>query len=227
MVNGQKTAILENVEKTKTEVAKSKYDVITKQCRAAISACYCDKENEIVNSGNVGNFYKYINSRLSCKGRIPSLQKPDGSMAVSDSEKAEVLQQQFKNVFTMDNGVSHVLNNVNPDMMSPRMLFKLRNILCVPLALVFGALFREGVLPELWLTSFVTPIFKKGTVSDPMNYRPISLTCIACRVMEKVIKAIIVKYLLDNKLINKAQHGFLCRRSTVTQLLECTNDWTL
>jgi len=34
-------------------------------------------------------------------------------------------------------------------------------------------------------------------------------------------------YLLRNKLISKHQHGFLARRSTCSQLLECCNDWSL
>ena len=64
-------------------------------------------------------------------------------------------------------------------------------------------------------------------MSDPANYRPISLTCIACRIMEKIVKDTVMSYLYDHKLINKAQHGFLAKHSTVSQLLECTNDWTL
>jgi len=36
-----------------------------------------------------------------------------------------------------------------------------------------------------------------------------------------------MSYLDQHKLINKAQHGFLAKHSTVSQLLECTNDWSL
>jgi len=61
----------------------------------------------------------------------------------------------------------------------------LKQAFSVPLALVFGALFRESVLPCQWLEAIISPIFKKGLTSDPNNYRPISLTCIACCVMEK------------------------------------------
>jgi len=45
--------------------------------------------------------------------------------------------------------------------------------------------------------------------------------------MEKIIRDAITKYLFEHKLINKAQHGFLVKRSTVTNLLECTQDWTV
>ena len=43
--------------------------------------------------------------------------------------------------------------------------------------------------------------------------------------MERCVKNSILKHLLDNNLINKQQHGFLPKRSTLTELLECLNDW--
>jgi len=34
-------------------------------------------------------------------------------------------------------------------------------------------------------------------------------------------------YFLNGNLISKHQHGFLSRFSTCSQLLECTEDWTM
>ena len=45
--------------------------------------------------------------------------------------------------------------------------------------------------------------------------------------MESVIKRQVLDYLLRRNLISKHQHGFLSNHSTCTQLIECTNDWTL
>ena len=187
----------------------------------------------------MGKFCKYINGRLACKGRIPTLSNQDGSYAVNDLDKAELLQAQFKSAFTTDDGkhpfmqrtvpsttnltsvtftpasVLKALKTIKcksapgPDSMSPCLLFNLRYTLCNNLSFLFTELFNEGVLPPVWLTSIVTPVFKKGLVSDPANYRPISLTCIACRVMEKIVKDTVMSYLYDHKLINKAQHGEL------------------
>ena len=69
--------------------------------------------------------------------------------------------------------------------------------------------------------------FKKGKSCDVGNYRPISLTSLCCKVMESVIKDDIVAYLFSKGLISRHQHGFLARRSTGTQLIDCLNDWTL
>ena len=34
----------------------------------------------------------------------------------------------------------------------------------------------------------ITPLYKKGKKSDPQNYRPISLTCLVCKITESIIK---------------------------------------
>ncbi|MCP4472979.1 MAG: reverse transcriptase family protein, partial [Gammaproteobacteria bacterium] len=43
---------------------------------------------------------------------------------------------------------------------------------------------------------------------------------------ERIIKSNIIKFLSDHSLIAPAQHGFLSKRSTITQLLQCFNNWT-
>ena len=83
-----------------------------------------------------------------------------------------------------------------------------------------------GVIPTIWKEAHVSAVFKKGSRSQPGNYRPISLTCIVCKVMERIITDSILLYLKSNSLITNAQHGFLARRSTCTQLLDTLNQWT-
>ena len=53
-----------------------------------------------------------------------------------------------------------------------------------------------------------------------------SLTSSCCRAMEQVINKDILNYLQANNLISPDQHGFLNMRSTCTNLIECTNDWS-
>ena len=88
--------------------------------------------------------------------------------------------------------------------------------------MIFSSSFEAGSLPSIWHSVIVTPVFKKGLSSDVNNYRPISLTCCFCKIMESIVKDQMLDYLLQNKLISKHQHGFLARRSTCKQLLECS-----
>ena len=65
-----------------------------------------------------------------------------------------------------------------------------------------------------------TPIFKKGDKSDPINYPPISLTCILCKVMEHIEASSLCKHLNSNNIFYDLQHDFRERRSCETQLVE-------
>ena len=49
-----------------------------------------------------------------------------------------------------------------------------------------------------------------------MNYRPVSLTSVICKLLERLIKDHLVNFLVQNKLINPYQHGFLKARSCLT-----------
>jgi len=73
----------------------------------------------------------------------------------------------------------------------------------------------------------VIPIYKSGPPDDVSNYRPIALTSISIKIMERVIANEVSGYFLQHGLISKQQRGFLTRRSTVTNLVETLNDWTL
>jgi len=44
--------------------------------------------------------------------------------------------------------------------------------------------------------------------------------------MERIMVAEMLQYCKQNELISKEQHGFLTKRSTTTNLLECLDDWS-
>ena len=84
---------------------------------------------------------------------------------------------------------------------------------------------QSGSVPLIWGSAVITLAFKKGSPSDPTNYRPIYLTCIACKLLECDIKVALLKHMLIHKLISPHQHGLFSRKSTTTQLLQCNLDW--
>ena len=102
----------------------------------------------------------------------------------------------------------------------PKVLKECADNLTIPLHMIIRQSLDEGTLPSIWKEANVTPIYKKGKKSDPLNYRPISLTSVPCKVMERLIRNKIVEHLEDNNLLSNHQHGFRSRRSCLTQLLE-------
>ena len=88
-----------------------------------------------------------------------------------------------------------------PDKIRARVSHDLATELSSPLAMVFSKCMDEGVVPEEWRWANVTPIYKKGSKGLPGNYRPVSLTCILCKVMESVIRDSIVEHLTSKSLL--------------------------
>jgi hypothetical protein len=82
-------------------------------------------------------------------------------------------------------------------------------------------------MPSAWKVANVTPLYKKGSKANPGNYRPISLTHVPCKIMESIITDNMMTMLADlNFDKHHQQHGFLRRRSTLTNLLESLESWT-
>jgi hypothetical protein len=71
----------------------------------------------------------------------------------------------------------------------------------------------------------ITQIKKKGEKELAKNCRPMSLTCILCKVIETIIREIITSHMRTNDLLSPKQFGFLNGRSTQLQLLITTEFW--
>ena len=76
-----------------------------------------------------------------------------------------------------------------------------------------------------WLKSNVIPIFKKGSKHSPSNYRPISLTSLVGKILERLILNRINIFLDRQKILHPSQHGFRQGHSCQTQLLESVHLW--
>ncbi|KAL5263730.1 hypothetical protein ACHWQZ_G008940 [Mnemiopsis leidyi] len=94
-----------------------------------------------------------------------------------------------------------------PDGVHPKLLKSLADDSSFVEAVV--KLFRKctdsGELPKIWKSASLTALFKNGSKTDPLNYRPVSLTCIMCKVYEKILRDEILEF-VDDK-INPHQHG--------------------
>ena len=113
------------------------------------------------------------------------------------------------------------------DGIHPKMLFELRKEISEPLSNIFNRSLEESVVPTEWKDAGVTPLFKKGKKSDVQNYRPVSLTCLVCKLLESIIKDVIMAHLVRYELIRDSQHGFTKGRSCLTNLLEFFEEVTL
>ena len=88
-----------------------------------------------------------------------------------------------------------------------------------PLAHVFILSLQEGIVPLAWKEANIIPLFKKGSRNKSVNYRPLSLTSVICKLLETIIRDHMMDFLIKHQLINPSQHGFLKAKSCLTNLL--------
>ena len=114
------------------------------------------------------------------------------------------------------------------DGIPPKLLMETVEQISIPLARVFNLSLKEGVVPFEWKEANIIPLFKKGSRNKSENYRPVSLTSVICKLLERLIKDHMVEFLVKHKLLNSSQHGFLKARSCLTNMLcflEETTKW--
>ena len=75
------------------------------------------------------------------------------------------------------------------------------------------------MLPRLWKDAIVVPLHKGGAKDVLVNYRPVSLTSIGCKLMERIIANYIRREIEKKQWLTKGQHGFRKGHSCETQLL--------
>ena len=179
--------------------------------------------------------------------------KDCNSMKFDDVDKANLLLKQFSSVFTREPDgeipriqkrtdikipnliievkmVLDALKNIKvnkscgPDNLHPRLLLELADIIALPVTILFNATLKDGSLPKDWKMAYITGVFKKGSKHLPENYRPISLTSILCKIMERFVRNKVIDHLMENGLLSKKQFGFVSGRSTLTQLLYYLDD---
>ena len=145
----------------------------------------------------------------------PALDGKYSRMTITTSGARETLEQIIKQ-----------LNKLNPDkcpgpdMIHPRILKDCRYELALPLYIIFRKSLDTGELPTTWKTAAVTPIFKSGSRTQAKNYRPISLTAVACKVLESLVRDKVQEHLDNSQVMSEHQHGFCAGKSCLTNLLE-------
>jgi len=185
---------------------------------------------------------------------IPPLNKPDGSVATSSREKAELLASLFSEKMRVHDPdrsspslplVTHSklssfviteaevrqhLNKVDvhkaigPDKVSPHTLHKCARQLAAPLASLFQTCLRYSKWPNIWKKANIVAVHKKSK-SDPNNYRPISLLSSVGKIFEKILANKLTHYFDKKHLLSTRQFGFRSQRSASDLLLHLTTVW--
>ena len=203
-------------------------------------------------SGNNKPFWKYVKSQKQETVGISAL-KSNGNMITDSLSKAKILNSQFKSVLTpqsgnpfpqlpgtqftkikplhiSENGVFMLLDRIDvskssgPDKLPGRLLQSIAKEITPVVHFIITQSLCTGELPTEWTQANVAPILKKDSKLQSVNYRPVSLTCITCKLFEHIICKHILAHLEDHKILTDLQHGFRSGRSCKTQLVTTFQD---
>ena len=176
------------------------------------------------------------------------LKQENGELCYDDLAMSEILNNHYAKVFTSEDQtlppspplsdcavmqnikftpemVIEVLKRIKnssspgPDEISQRVLKELMHEVSEPLSLLYNKSMQTCDIPKDWKLANVVPIYKSGPKGEPVNYRPISLTSVVVRVMERIVKGKMMQHMRVNRLIRPSQHGFLPKKSTSTNLV--------
>ena len=165
------------------------------------------------------------------------MKKRNGSgLAESDFEKADEFNGQFTDVFTKiehsqvsllsrkapfmkdivvsKDGVTKLLKGLNPskdlypDDLHPRVLKELASELGPVFAHFFQQSIDSGEIPKEWSLANICPLFKMADRSFACKYRPVSLTCVPCKLLDYIVCSNIMSHLDHHKLLSGRQHAF-------------------
>ena len=217
-----------------------------KEFKDASARCYSDYlcslvENFKSNPKRYWSFLKCFNR----KGSVSPVLHDGAQLVTDDSSRASLLNETFaskfcdpsvtvyprapdyhvpafSNVCVSQNKIHLILQSINaskacgPDNLSARIIHECAGELSVPLSKLCALSLRQGVFPKRWKQANIVPIFKKGDKKAPENYRSVSLLPLFGKVLEKVMYDDLLCHV--SPVLSEAQHGFLPRRSCVSNL---------
>ena len=114
---------------------------------------------------------------------------------------------------------------MGPDAIHPHILKELSFELSPVITHFFQQSIDNGIIPNDWKDANICPLFKKNDRTTPSNYRPVSLTCILCKLLEHIISSSLMTHFENNNIINVKQHAFRKDHSCETQLVNVIDDW--
>ena len=130
-------------------------------------------------------------------------------LPLHDVDPSVYISRTFMNSFMFRGIYSHevydeimCLKEDKSSMGIPRKCIKLAvNHIYDALMIVFNQSLLQGIFPENFKTSKVTPVDKGGEEVDPFNYRPISTLSALTQIFEKLVCKQLLNYLERHKIL--------------------------
>ena len=178
------------------------------------------KDSEISDAFNI--YFSSIGAELASNIRTTNF---DAISYIPPTDKVFTFSK--INVDTVNNLLKTTNANkaTGPDNIPGRLLKIASDILSPSLTEIFNKSLSTGSYPDDWKMAKVMPIYKHGKITKLSSYRPISIISIVGKMFGRIVHDQFYSYLINNELLSEYQSGFRLTYSTVTALLETTNNW--
>ena len=89
---------------------------------------------------------------------------------------------------------------------------------------IFNSSLEQSVFPNAWKLSTIVPLPKVKHPSTASDLRPVALTPLPGKLMEKLMCNRFQRWITDNKILSVAQHGFRKGKSTISAIAALLNE---
>ena len=159
-----------------------------------------NKTNSTVNVIPGKRWVMHFESILQCKGKVSF--PPDS--IVNGPLDYDVTQEELdKASYVLKPNKASGFDSISNEMLKcllhekPGILIKL-----------FNNIIKGNSEIQEWITTIISPIFKKGNKTDPQNYRGISIISCLLKLFESILNMRLTKYCQDNHILRDEQLGF-------------------
>ena len=114
-----------------------------------------------------------------------------------------------------------------PDQIHTHLLKETSNKWRKPLSIIMNKSLIMKCPPKEWKKQIYQLYIKKRVNKMASNYKPVSLTSVVCKTMEKIVRDNVSNFMNKNSLFSYKQYGFLQKRYTVLKLFDIIDQWSI
>lgn len=219
LITTAKKIYMKNLIEENKNSTKGLWDSVNKICnnntkKTVINKIKVDNQTVIKNKIDICNSF---NEYYSTLGEIFASKITEPTAFYGNEERVENTMYLYP---TSENEVEYIIKQLKSkkapgdDNIRAELLKQIVNEIRTPLVYLMNRSLETGIFPKILKLGLIKPLYKSGDKLERVNYRPLSLISNVAKILEKIIKIRIVKFLNKHKVISDKQYGFREGKST-------------
>lgn len=222
-------------------------NILKKEIKMAVYKHEISLCSRVKDKTNSKPFWSYVKNKMKTRNQLSSIVDDDGLPLKDDKDIANRFNVHFSSNFNTlsypppEPHLRDASNELDFVQFTPLNTLKVINelpstssmdgsglcyriikkgglFLATKLSNFFSLSLSTHSIPDEWRRIIVTPIYKSGPVNQCKNFRPIGITSCVCRIMERIMRRVMMNHLLSHHALSlpSSQHGFCPGRSVDT-----------